>query len=118
MNTLPFAMTPSVARFIIHPCLVANVRVPTAKALELFMVSLITKAAEEVRLRGGKRVTAGHLKQAVLKEEQFDFLAEIIAKIPDIPPPGDNALGDATGDEKKTRKPRRKKETATDEDDF
>lgn len=59
----------------------------TAKALELFMISLVTKAASEARARGSKRVTSAHLKQAVQKEEQFDFLTEIVSKVPDAPAP-------------------------------
>ena len=54
-----------------------------AKALELFMISLVTKAAKEAKDRNSKRVTASHLKQAVVKDEVLDFLADIIAKVPD-----------------------------------
>ncbi|KAL8938213.1 MAG: hypothetical protein Q9216_004015 [Gyalolechia sp. 2 TL-2023] len=62
---------------------------PTAvsKALELFMISVVTKAANEAKLKSSKRVTAAHLKQAVEKDEQLDFLAEIISKVPDAPAP-------------------------------
>lgn len=56
-----------------------------AKALELFMISLVTKAAQEARDRNSKRVAASHLKQAVVKDEVLDFLADIIAKVPDQP---------------------------------
>ncbi|KAK8253397.1 putative CBF/NF-Y family transcription factor [Phyllosticta capitalensis] len=56
-----------------------------AKALELFMISLVTKAATEAKSRSSKRVTAVHLKQAVLKEEHFDFLNEIVNKVSDAP---------------------------------
>ena len=47
------------------------------------MISAITKAANEARATSAKRVTAAHLKQAMAKDEQFDFLAEIISKVPD-----------------------------------
>lgn len=57
----------------------------TAKALELFMISLVTKAAQEAKDRNSKRVTASHLKHAVAKDEVLDFLADIIAKVPDQP---------------------------------
>ncbi|KAL8837446.1 MAG: hypothetical protein Q9170_002532 [Blastenia crenularia] len=62
---------------------------PTAvsKALELFMISVVTKAANEAKAKSSKRVTAAHLKKAVEKDEQLDFLAEIISKIPDAPAP-------------------------------
>ena len=49
------------------------------------MISVVTKAANEARLKGSKRVTAAHLKRAVEKEEQLDFLNEIVSKIPDAP---------------------------------
>ncbi|KAE8386132.1 hypothetical protein ETB97_009420 [Aspergillus alliaceus] len=59
--------------------------IAVSKALELFMISLVTKAAKEARERNSKRVTASHLKQAVVKDEVLDFLADIIAKVPDQP---------------------------------
>jgi hypothetical protein len=63
--------------------MIANL--PAAKALELFMISLVTKAAHEAKERNSKRVTASHLKHAVAKDEVLDFLADIIAKVPDQP---------------------------------
>ncbi|EPS38204.1 hypothetical protein H072_7900 [Dactylellina haptotyla CBS 200.50] len=62
-----------------------------SKALELFMVSLVTKAAEQAKVRGSKRITAAHLKLAVNQEEQFDFLSDIISKAPDIPTAGEGS---------------------------
>ncbi|KAL4920111.1 histone-fold-containing protein [Aspergillus aurantiobrunneus] len=59
--------------------------IAVSKALELFMISLVTKAAREAKDRNSKRVTASHLKQAVAKDEVLDFLADIIAKVPDQP---------------------------------
>lgn len=59
--------------------------IAVSKALELFMISLVTKAAKEAKDRSSKRVTAVHLKQAVVKDEVLDFLADIIAKVPDHP---------------------------------
>ena len=49
------------------------------------MISVVTKAADEARAKGSKRVTAAHLKRAVEKEEQLDFLNEIVSKVPDAP---------------------------------
>ncbi|KAH0603471.1 uncharacterized protein H6S33_007793 [Morchella sextelata] len=101
--------------------------VVVSKALELFMIALCEKASAQARQRNSKRITAGHLKQAVLHEEQFDFLAEIIAKVPDIPLPtvdssnnnGGNCSSGGGGPEsedaqappsvKKPRKPRTRK---------
>ncbi|KAK6501706.1 hypothetical protein TWF481_009532 [Arthrobotrys musiformis] len=69
-----------------------------AKALELFMVSLVTQAAEQAKARGSKRITAAHLKLAVNQEEQFDFLSDIISKAPDIPAAGEgNGKASASG---------------------
>jgi len=61
---------------------VAQVTPPAVnKALELFMIALVTGAAEKAKERGGKRITAQHLKQVVLGDEQFDFLAEIVGRV-------------------------------------
>lgn len=49
------------------------------------MISVVTKAANEARAKSSKRVTATHLKQAVEKEEQLDFLKDIVSKVPDAP---------------------------------
>jgi hypothetical protein len=54
-----------------------------AKALELFMVQLVTRAAAEAKDRSSKRVTAAHLKQAVLNDNKFDFLVDIVTKVAD-----------------------------------
>ena len=58
---------------------------PTAKALELFMISLTLKSAAEARASSSRRVTSAHLKHAVAKDERCDFLSEIVEKIPDTP---------------------------------
>ncbi|KIW02134.1 uncharacterized protein PV09_06622 [Verruconis gallopava] len=59
--------------------------VAVSKALELFMISLVTKAAAQARSRGSKRVLATHLKQAVLEDDQFDYLQEIVSKVVEAP---------------------------------
>jgi hypothetical protein len=86
---------------------------PTARALELFMTALITKSAEEARTRGSKRVLPAHLKQAVKANEQFDFLSDIVEKVPDAPPPSQRkGLGgdaDSEDEGRKKRPGRRKK---------
>lgn len=56
--------------------------VAVSKALELFMIALVGGAAEKAKEKGGKKVTAQHLKQVVLgAPEQFDFLAEIVGRV-------------------------------------
>jgi Dr1-associated corepressor len=85
------------------------------------MISLVTKSAHEAKTRGSKRVTASHLKGAIMSDEQFDFLHDIVANVADAPPPGQaqppgrgGDAGDSDDDfggEVKKRKPgRRKKE--------
>ncbi|KZF21649.1 histone-fold-containing protein [Xylona heveae TC161] len=71
--------------------------VVVSKALELFMISLVVKAASEARGRSSKRITAAHLKAAVAKDEQFDFLNTIIEKVPDGPAASDSAKGGGGG---------------------
>lgn len=58
---------------------------PTAvsKALELFMIALVTKGSVEAKGQNSKRVTATHLKHALLSDPQFDFLNEICEACPD-----------------------------------
>lgn len=83
-----------------------------AKALELFMISVTTKAAKEARASSAKRVTAGHLKAAMTKDEQFDFLAEIMSKVPDAPAPKreEDSEEGAEGKKKRGGTRRRKKD--------
>jgi histone H3/H4 len=58
--------------------------VAVSKALELFMIALVSGAAEKAKEKGGKRVTAQHLKMVVEGDEQFDFLNEIVGKVADV----------------------------------
>jgi Dr1-associated corepressor len=48
-----------------------------AKALELFMASLTVKAAQEATNAGTKRITVNHLKAAIARDSNFDFLTSI-----------------------------------------
>ena len=71
-------------------CLSAAVKYPvlttfTAKALELFMIRLITSSAGVARSKGSKRVLTTHMKAAVMQDDQFDNLREIVGKVPDAP---------------------------------
>lgn len=86
--------------------------IAVSKALELFMISLVTKAANEAKDRSSKRVTAAHLKGAIAKDEVLDFLADIISKVPDQPPAGRKDEEGSDGNEGRKRKGggRRKKE--------
>ena len=85
------------------------------------MITLVTKAANEAKDRGSKRVTAAHLKQAVAKDQTFDFLQEIIEKVPDPTEKKGGRAGSEDPDEgaaapKKKRAPRGKKKADSDED--
>ncbi len=91
----------------------ANVAI--AKALELFMISLVTKAAAEAKTRNSKRVGAIHLKQAITKNEQFDFLNDIVSKVADAPEKNEGDSMDVDGKKKKTPGRRKKKVDSDDE---
>lgn len=66
-----------------------------AKALELFMISLVEESCNQARLRNAKRVTPAHLKQAVKAVEHFDFLEETVRKYPDPVGPASPQPGSA-----------------------
>ena len=89
-----------------------------AKALELFMISLVTKAATEAKSRSSKRVSAVHLKQAVTKDEQFDFLSEIVSKVAEAPAAAEKSEDNAMEAEGKKRKGGGRKKRKADDDDF
>ncbi|RMZ67981.1 CBF NF-Y family transcription factor [Pyrenophora seminiperda CCB06] len=89
--------------------------VVVSKALELFMISLVTKAAAEAKSRNSKRVSSIHLKQAITKTECFDFLNEIVSKVADAPEKNEGDAMDVHGKKKKTST-RKKKKAESDED--
>lgn len=80
------------------------------------MISLVTKAAEQARSKSAKKVTAAHLKQVVGSDEQFDFLSDVISKVPDAPAPKKDEDSEGAVEGKKKRGPGRRK--AKDSDDF
>jgi histone H3/H4 len=56
--------------------------VAVSKALELFMIALVSGAADKAREKGGKKVTAQHLKSVVEgNPDQFDFLNDIVGRV-------------------------------------
>lgn len=55
--------------------------IAVGKALELFMISMVSKSADLAKEKGQKRVTAQMLKQVAETDEQFDFLHEIVGKV-------------------------------------
>lgn len=75
----------------------AAVPVIISRSLELFVESLIKKTSEITQARNAKTLTISHLKQCILNENQFDFLKDLVASVPDVqadedssnPPSGD-----------------------------
>jgi hypothetical protein len=47
------------------------------------MIQLVTRSALLARSQSSKRVTATHLKTALMNDGQFDFLTEICENAPD-----------------------------------
>ena len=47
------------------------------------MIQLVQKGVAEARSRNSKKVSAGHLKNALMSDGQFDFLNEICQKVQD-----------------------------------
>ena len=84
------------------------------------MISVVTKAADQARAKQSKRVTAAHLKHAVEKDEQLDFLAEIISKVPDAQAPKKEKEEDSeeAGEGKKKKRGGGTKRKKKDDDDF
>lgn len=79
-----------------------------AKALELFMISLVTKSASLAKTANSKRVTAQHLKKAIESDEQFDFLNDIISKVVEGPEAGGKRVkDDDDSDDDEDKKPKK-----------
>ncbi|XP_028284581.1 dr1-associated corepressor [Parambassis ranga] len=76
----------------------AAVPVIISRALELFLESLLTKACQVTQSRNAKTMTTSHLKQCIELEQQFDFLKDLVATVPDM---------QGEGEENHTEVPRR-----------
>jgi hypothetical protein len=96
-----------------------------SRALELFMIKLITASADQARggpasaaaSKGPKRVLAQHLKRAIQADETFDFLTDIIAKVPDAPASKKKEAAGSDSEEAKL-KPRKGKKRKDSGDDI
>ncbi|KAK0622894.1 hypothetical protein B0T14DRAFT_156134 [Immersiella caudata] len=55
--------------------------IAVGKALEMFMVNLVTKSADVAREKNSKRVSAQMLKQVVESDDQWDFLRDIVSRV-------------------------------------
>ena len=76
--------------------------IAVGKALELFMVQIVSKSAEVAKDKNSKRISAQMLKHAVAENPQWDFLQDIVAKVSDK--------------EESTKGSKAKQETDSDED--
>ncbi|XP_043929714.1 dr1-associated corepressor isoform X2 [Protopterus annectens] len=83
----------------------AAVPVIISRALELFLDSLLTKACHVTQSRNAKTMTTSHLKQCIELEQQFDFLKELVAAVPDMQ--GDNEENHTDGGERASRRGRK-----------
>lgn len=70
-----------------------------AKALECFMVALVSKGASNAKDQNSKRVTATHLKNALLADPQYDFLNEICENVADESIKKPRAKGEAKSED-------------------
>lgn len=95
-----------------------------SRALELFMIKLISASAAQAAAGGGggkgpKKIQAQHMKRAVAADETFDFLQDIIAKVPDAPVKGkkENASDseEGTSSSKAPKKQRKKRKDSGDD---
>lgn len=98
-----------------------------SRALELFMIKLISAAAHEARGpavvgasagKGPKRVLAQHLKRAVYADDKLDFLQEIVSKVPDAPSKAKKEAAGSDSDEAPAKPKRRSKKRKDSGDDI
>lgn len=84
----------------------AAVPVIISKALEMFVQSLVERASEYTRSRNAKTMTPSHLKSCITSENQFDFLKDLVANVPDLPSHEEEQDGEPKQKRKRaTRKP-------------
>ncbi|XP_062368033.1 dr1-associated corepressor isoform X2 [Cinclus cinclus] len=76
-----------------------------ARALELFLESLLRKACHVTQSRNAKTMTTSHLKQCIELEQQFDFLKDLVAAVPDMQGDGDDPHGDGERGPRRGRRP-------------
>jgi len=55
--------------------------IAVGKALEMFMIQLVSKSADVAREKSSKRVSAAMLKQVVESDDQWDFLRDIVSRV-------------------------------------
>ncbi|RCI08406.1 hypothetical protein L249_8776 [Ophiocordyceps polyrhachis-furcata BCC 54312] len=72
--------------------------IAVGKALELFMIQLVTKSADVAKEKGSKRVTAPMLKHVVETDDQWDFLRDIVSRHDSIEKEGSRAKAKTESD--------------------
>ncbi|WPH02968.1 Hypothetical protein R9X50_00584000 [Acrodontium crateriforme] len=87
-----------------------------SRALELFMIKLISASAQQARGnnaagKGPRRVLAQHMKKAILADNTYDFLAEIVTKVPDAPSKAKKEAASDSEDAKPKRRGKKKKDS-------
>ncbi|KAL9953107.1 hypothetical protein ACROYT_G040467 [Oculina patagonica] len=82
----------------------AAVPVIISKALEMFVQSLVERASEYTRARNAKTMTTSHLKRCITSENQFDFLKDLVANVPDLPSNEEERDGEPKPKRKRTPK--------------
>ncbi|XP_076316754.1 uncharacterized protein LOC143229007 isoform X3 [Tachypleus tridentatus] len=55
-----------------------------ARALELFVESLIKRTSDITRSRNAKTLTTSHLKACIMADSQLHFLKDLVVSIPDV----------------------------------
>lgn len=88
-----------------------------SRALELFMIRIISASAVQAAQavggsgKGPKRILAQHVKRAAVTDDHFDFLSDIMAKVPDAPAKAkkEHAASDSDDEAAKASKRRTKK---------
>ncbi|XP_062053742.1 dr1-associated corepressor [Lepus europaeus] len=83
----------------------AAVPVIISRALELFLESLLKKACQVTQSRNAKTMTTSHLKQCIELEQQFDFLKDLVASVPDMQGDGEDNHMEADKAPRRGRKP-------------
>ncbi|XP_068280895.1 dr1-associated corepressor [Nyctibius grandis] len=83
----------------------AAVPVIISRALELFLESLLRKACHVTQSRNAKTMTTSHLKQCIELEQQFDFLKDLVATVPDMQGEGEEPHGEGDRGPRRGRRP-------------
>lgn len=91
-----------------------------SRALELFMIRLITASTEQAQggpggSKGSKRILCQHMKRAIMSDDTFDFLHEIAAKVPDAPTRAKKEATSESDEAKPVRKRGKKRKDSGDD---